>query len=174
MFCLALPPRPELGGGRTPDSATCPNRLASVDSFEQALCHEPDELRAAPKSGGWTCHPDHQNSPENRLLSFTLTVRYDGKRLGGTNIQVVVGAPDQPRHGLNEDVALWLDSGWCVTFRNQFALAPCVGTEIILSVANQLSVLTVEATSARGPDAAELTHRLFSTTFHGEGPAYWP
>ena len=129
------------------------------------------ELR--PKSGGWTCHPSRQNAPENRLLSFTLTARYGDKALGGTNIQAVVGAPDQPRHGLNEEVAVWLDSGWWVTFRNQFALAPCVGTEIIQSLANQLSALTEEANSARGEDAAELTHRVFSTTFHGEGPAYW-
>ena len=129
------------------------------------------ELR--PKSGGWTCHLDARDSPENRLLSFNLTVRYGDKALGGTNIQVVVGAPDQPRHGLNEVVAVWLDSGWWVTFRNQFALAPCVGTEIIQSVATDLSAVTEEANSARGSDATELSQRLFATTFHGEGPAYW-
>jgi len=129
------------------------------------------ELR--PKSGGWTCHPDRRDSTENRLLTFNLTVRYDDKALGGTNIQVVVGAADQPRHGLDEDVEMWLDSGWWVTLRNQFALAPCVAHEIILSVANDLSAVTEEANTARGSDDAELTHRLFATTFHGEGPASW-
>ena len=58
-------------------------------------------------------------------------------------------------------------------FRNQFALAPCVGREIILSVASDLSAITEEANTARGSDAADLTHRLFATTFLGEGPAYW-
>lgn len=53
--------------------------------------------------------------------------------LGGTSIEAVVGAPDQPRHGLDEDVEMWLDTGWWVTLRNQFALAPCVANEIILS-----------------------------------------
>lgn len=85
------------------------------------------ELR--PRSGGWTCQPDRWGSPENRLLSFNLTLRYGDKALGNSNIQVVVGAPDQPRHGLDEDVSVWLDWGWWVTFRNQFALAPCVGKE---------------------------------------------
>ena len=128
------------------------------------------ELR--PKSGSWTCHPDRQSSPENRLLSFNLTVRYENKALGGTNIQVVVGAPDQPRLGLNEDVPVWLDSGWWVAFRNQFALAQCVGVEIIQSVADDLSAVTEEANTARGAEAADLTHRLFAMTFEGDGPAY--
>jgi hypothetical protein len=129
------------------------------------------ELR--PKSGSWTCHPDRRNSPENRLLTFSLTVRYEDKALGGTNVQLFVGAPDRPRRGLDEDVAMWLDSGWWVTLRNQFALAPCVAKEVVLSIAKDLSAVTEEANTARGSDAAELTHRLFATTFYGEGPAYW-
>ena len=68
---------------------------------------------------------------------------------------------------------MWLDSRWWVSFRNQFALAPGVGRDIILSVANDLSAVTEEANTARGSNAAELTHRLFATTFYGEGPAYW-
>jgi hypothetical protein len=78
-------------------------------------------------------------------------VRYDDKPLGGTNIQVVVGPPDQPRRGLNENVAVWLDSGWWVTSRNQFALDPWVGTEIALSMANHLNPDRREE-SAPGPD----------------------
>jgi hypothetical protein len=127
----------------------------------------------SPKSGDWTCHPDRQDSAENRLLRFSLTMSHENKGLGGTNIQAVLGAPDKPRRGLDEIVAVWLDSGWSVTFRNQFALASCVGVEIILSVADDLSAMTGEASIARGSDAADLTSRLFATTFHGEGPAYW-
>ena len=65
-----------------------------------------------PKSGVWSQEPSWSSPEDSHLVGFNLTVEYDGKRLGGTNIQAVLGAADQPRHGLNEDVVVWLDSGW--------------------------------------------------------------
>lgn len=131
------------------------------------------EYTLRPKSGAWSPHPIW-SAPEGwHLVRFNLTVQYEGKQLGGTNIQAVLGASDQPRRGLDEEVALWLDSGWWVTFRNQFALAPCVATEVLDSIAESLSSITAEATAARGAEADALTKRLFATTFTGEGPAYW-
>jgi hypothetical protein len=65
--------------------------------------------------------------PEYRLLRFTIRVERRGKRLGGNNIQAVVGAPSEAprrRHGREEEVALWLPSQWWVSLRNQFAAAP--------------------------------------------------
>jgi hypothetical protein len=123
------------------------------------------------KSGSWTRHPD-SHSPDSRLLRF-MTVECDGERLGGNNVQVVIGAPDYPRRGLDEEVAMWLDSGWWVTLRNQFAQAPAVALQILRSVADDLSTLTGAATAARGIDAEEVTLRVFSTTLEAEGPAYW-
>jgi hypothetical protein len=102
-----------------------------------------------------------------------MTVERDGKKLGGNNIQLVVGAPDRLRRGLDEDVAMWLSSGWWVALRNQFSLASCVAMEVLNSIENELSSITSEVNEARGPDAAEVSERLFATTFTGEGPDYW-
>jgi hypothetical protein len=124
------------------------------------------------KSGSWTRHPD-AHSPDYRLLRFMMTVECDGERLGGNNVQVVIGAPDRPRTGLDEEVAMWLDSGWWVTLRNQFAQVPTVAFQILQSVADDLSRLTGAATTARGIDAEEVTLRVFSTTLEADGPAYW-
>src|SRR6478609_6256070 len=124
------------------------------------------------KSGSWTKHPN-AHSPDFRLLKFMLTVECDGERLGGNNVQVVLGAPDQSRRGLDEDVAVWLVSGWWVTLRNQFAQAPAVALQILQSVADDLSELTNAATTAKGVDAEEVTRSVFSTTFDASGPAYW-
>jgi hypothetical protein len=127
-------------------------------------------LRA--KSGGWTGHPD-AHSPDYRLLNLTMTAELDGRPRGGNNVQLVIGAPDQHRRGLDEDVAIWLGSGWWVAFRNQFACAADVGQQIVGSAAEQLSTITDEATAARGTDAEVVTQGLFSTTFTATGPAYW-
>jgi hypothetical protein len=108
-----------------------------------------------------------------RLLGFDLTVEHDGKKLGGNNIQAVVGAPDRERRGLDEDVALRLSSGWWITLRNQFDLAPCVAMEILNSVAEDLSSITAKANQARGADAEALNRNLSHTAFSGEGPDYW-
>ena len=126
-----------------------------------------------PKSGAWTGHPSRSDANDYRILGFALTVEHSGKKLGGNNIQLALGAPDSVRYGLDEDVAMWLSSGWWVTLRNQFSLAPCVAMEVLHSVADELSSITAEATEARGSNAAEVTERLFATAFTGEGPAYW-
>ena len=127
-----------------------------------------------PKSGSWTQHPDRSDSPDYRILQFDMTVEYAGNKLGGNNIQLVVGAPDRAGSLDEGEVALWLSSGWWVTLRNQFSIAPGVAIEVVNSIADQLSSITAEANVARGSDAAAVTKRLFSTTFGGEGPAYWP
>jgi hypothetical protein len=127
-------------------------------------------LRA--KSGAWSAHPD-AHSPDYRLLRFDLTVERDGKRLGGNNIQAVVGAADEPRPGLDSDVCIWLESGWWVSLRNHFAAAPEVAAAILASVADSLSALTAEATEARGKDAEAVTKKVFSAAFTAVGPDHW-
>src|SRR3954467_10423731 len=62
-----------------------------------------------PKSAAW------RSSDLPSLSELSLTVERAGAPLGGHNIQVVMGAPDRPRTGLNEQVLLWLPSGWWVT-----------------------------------------------------------
>jgi hypothetical protein len=96
-----------------------------------------------------------------------MTVTYDGKQLGGNNIQLVVGAPGQTRVGLDEDVILWLDSGWWVTLRNEFARAPDVAHRILESAADALSAITSDP---RGADASILD----STAIEAAGPSHWP
>jgi hypothetical protein len=118
-----------------------------------------------PRSGGWRA--------EHRLVHFDMTAEYQGKRLGGHNVQVVLGAPDEARRGLDEDVALTLGSGWWVTFRNQFALAPCVAVEIVESVRDPLTEITAAATDARNDVARDVSRKLFSSVFAASGPAYW-
>jgi hypothetical protein len=118
-----------------------------------------------PRSGGWT--------DEHRLVRFDMTVEHQGKRLGGHNVQVVLGAADAARRGLDEDIALTLDSGWWITFRNQFALAPCVAVEILESVRNPLTEVTAAATDARNDAARDVSRKLFCTVFEASGPAYW-
>lgn len=95
-----------------------------------------------------------------------MTVTYDGRRLGGNNIQVVVGAPGQPRIGLDEDVILWLDSGWWVALRNEFARVPNVAHRILESAAEALSAITSDP---RGADASILG----STVIEAAGPSHW-
>lgn len=108
-----------------------------------------------------------------RLLGFDMTVEHDSRPLGGHNVQVVLGAPDQPRRGLDEDVALTLDTGWWVTLRNQFALAPCVAIEILESAREALTKITAEANAAHGEATAELWRKLRCSAFNAAGPDYW-
>lgn len=96
-----------------------------------------------------------------------MTVTYDEKRLGGNNIQLVVGAPSQGRVGLDKDVILWLDSGWWVTLRNEFARAPDVAYRVLGSAANALSAITSDP---RGADASILG----SAVIEAAGPSHWP
>lgn len=96
-----------------------------------------------------------------------MTVTYDEKRLGGNNIQLVVGAPSQRRVGLDEDVILWLDSGWWVTLRNEFARAPDVAYRVLGSATNALSAITSDP---RGADASILG----SAVIEAAGPSHWP
>lgn len=124
------------------------------------------------KSGGWNGHLKNIGD-EYRLLDFTMTAEREGKPLGGNNIQLYLGAPDQERHGLNEDVALWLASGWWVSLRNQFATAPDVAAEIVRSVAGSLSDLTARAQNARGRDTEAVTAEVFATALTATGPDYW-
>ncbi len=125
-----------------------------------------------PKSGAWNTHPD-AHSPDYRLLRFDMTAECHGRPLGGHNIQAVVGAPDEVQVGLDRDVAIWLASGWWVTLRNEFALAPGIALSVLESVADQLSAITAEATVARGAATEALTRKLFIKTFDANGPDYW-
>jgi len=115
-----------------------------------------------------------------------MTVTYDGKRLGGNNIQVVVGAPDERRQGLDEDVVLWLASGWWVTLRNEFARAPDVSSRILESAAETLSAMTADSRGAAasilgsaiieatGPASAIRSERVRAVRWRSDGSrAYW-
>lgn len=124
------------------------------------------------KSGGWNEHPDN-TSDAYRLLNFTMTAERDGKPLGGNNIQLSLGTPDQRRYRLDEDVVLWLASGWWVSLRNQFALAPGVAAEIVGSVAGPLSDLTARAQSARGRQTKTVSDEIFAASLTATGPDYW-
>ena len=122
------------------------------------------EYVLSPKSGTWTSGPD---APRDRLLRFDMTVSYDGTPLGGNNIQVVLGAPGESRVGLDEDVVLWLESGWWVTMRNEFARAPDAARRVLESVADDLSAITADPRGAEAPV-------VFQSTFQGSGPSHWP
>jgi|GEM_PF-4668975 hypothetical protein len=95
-----------------------------------------------------------------------MTVVCDGRPLGGNNIQVVLGAEGERRTGLDEEVVLWLDSGWWVTLRNDFARAPDVARQIVGSIAGELSAITADP---RGAEAAV----VFASTFEADGPDHW-
>jgi hypothetical protein len=126
----------------------------------------------SPKSGGWSHHPATHH-PDYRLLNFRLVASRDGRPLGGNNMQAVLGAPDQPRNGLDEDVAMWLPSGWWVSLRNQFAAAPDVARQVLASVESELADVTAQLRDARGERTAQLTTALFATVFRAEGPDHW-
>lgn len=125
-----------------------------------------------PKSGGWSHHPDAHH-PDYRLLNFMLTASRDGSPLGGNHVQAVLGAPDQTRFRLDEEVAIWLPSGWWVSLRNQFRQAPEVATEILSSVDDELAEATALLSAARGRRTEELSADLFGKVFRAEGPDYW-
>jgi hypothetical protein len=108
--------------------------------------------------------------PAYRLLGFDLTARRRGKGLGGNNIQAVIGAPSVERYRLDQDVALWLPSGWWVSLRNQFAAAPDVASAIVGSVADELGAMTSRATDSEGAEAEAVTRELFETEFRATGP----
>jgi hypothetical protein len=95
-----------------------------------------------------------------------MTVNYDGKPLGGNNIQAVVGAPGQKRIGRDAQVVLWLDSGWWVAVRNEFARAPDVAHRILESGADALSAIT---SHPHGADASILG----SAVIEAVGPSHW-
>ena len=124
------------------------------------------------KSGAWSHHPAAHH-PEYRLLNFLLVASRAGKPLGGHNVQAVLGAPDRPRYGLNEDVAIWLPSRWWVSLRNEFARAPDVAIEILTSVQDPLAEVTGQLSGARGERTEQLTEELFATVFQAAGPDYW-
>jgi hypothetical protein len=111
--------------------------------------------------------------PDYRLLGFDLIVEHEGKSLGGNNIQAVIGAPSEERHGLDEHVALWLPSGWWVSLRNRFAAAPDAGKAVLSSVADELAAITSRANDAVGADAYALTQELFEMEFRASAPDPW-
>jgi hypothetical protein len=120
-----------------------------------------------PKSAAW------RSSDPPVLSEVSLTVERDGVPLGGNNVQVILGAPDQPRSGLNEDVLLWLEPGWWVTVRNQFAAAPTVAAAILASAAQDLSRLTEYVGGGEGGESTGFWELVVCTTIAARGPDYW-
>jgi hypothetical protein len=106
-------------------------------------------------------------------VRFDLTAEREGRPIGGHNVQLVVGVAGRSRHGLDDDVAMWLPSGWWVTLRNQFAQAPDVALAVVRSASESLSAATEEADIARGTESHDLWRRLLATTFEATAPDYW-
>ena len=126
----------------------------SVDSMTMAVAH--DELR------------------QGRVVGvLDLIVERRGKALGGNNIQAVVGAPSEERYGLDEDVALWLRSGWWVSLRNEFAAVPDVAIGVLRAVADELEAITSRATESEGSEAYAVTQELFETELRATAPDHW-
>ncbi|HEY3923810.1 MAG TPA: hypothetical protein VGL75_04550 [Acidothermaceae bacterium] len=88
-------------------------------------------------------------------------------------MQVVVGSPSGKRYGHDEDVALWLPSGWWVTLRSQFAAAPWVAVEILNCVVHELDAITARVSGTSGAEADAITREIFATAFRGSGPNHW-
>jgi hypothetical protein len=122
------------------------------------------------RSAAWSDHPA-AHAPGYRLLSFQLSASCEGERIGGNNVQAVVGAPDQPRRGLDESVAVWLASRWWVSLRNESADTPEIAIEILTAAEPALDRITDGLTAARGTRSEELSQRLFDTVFRSHGPA---
>lgn len=135
------------------------------------------------KSGTWRGDDPAAYKATWRLVRFTMTANRRGEPLAGNNEQVMVGAPDYKRRGLDQDVVMWLASGWWVSLRNQFAQAPDVAVTIVQSAAAPLSAVTHEFTMARGARTNELSRELFAwdqrrevrrtVAFEATGPDYW-
>lgn len=106
------------------------------------------------------------------MVTFTLTPLRDGVPLGGHNVQCHVGTATG-RHAPPDDVDVWLESGWWISFRNQFAQAPDSAAKIIASVEPELSDMTYELEQARGSQMATTTRKLSATTFEAIGSHYW-
>jgi hypothetical protein len=120
-----------------------------------------------PKSAAW------RSSDPPSLSEVSMTVERAGAPLGGHNIQVVIGAPDRQRRGLNAQVVVWLPSGWWVTLRNQFADATGVAAAILESAADGLSDLTTFAAGGMPRGARAFWEELVATTVEARGPDYW-
>jgi hypothetical protein len=71
------------------------------------------------KSGGWTTHP-HAHSPSYRLLTFTMTVKRNGRALGGNNIQLVLRHPSS---GLMREKEICLLAAQATPVRERPALS---------------------------------------------------
>jgi hypothetical protein len=125
------------------------------------------------KAALYTLIPRSRSTAQSRLVGFDLCVQRAGAELGGHNVQIVIGAPDEPRRGLSQEVAMILDSGWWVSLRNQFAQAPSVAVEIIRSAEANLDQATASILAASGVEEERLIEQLFETTFPASGPDYW-
>jgi hypothetical protein len=108
-----------------------------------------------------------------RLWTMTFQVEGPDGRLISHNMQIKLGAPDLPRGPADVDVALWLPSGWWATLRHEFAAAPDTAVHVLSSVADELSALTAQATSARGQTASDLARELEHRRLVAHGPAVW-
>ena len=120
-----------------------------------------------PKSAAW------RSFKPPSLSEVSMTVEHAGAPLGGHNIQVVLGAPDKPRRGLDDRVLLWLASGWWVTVRNQFADATGVAATILESAADGLSDLTALAAGGAPRDGTAFWEEVVATAIEARGPNYW-
>jgi hypothetical protein len=68
---------------------------------------------------------------------------------------------------------LTLNSGWHVSFRNQFAQAADIASEIVRSAQHAPELITQEASDAEGDATNQLWTKIHSMRFDAVGPDYW-
>lgn len=128
-------------------------------------------LSENPSGSNWRPYWDAPDA--YRLWTVTLGAQGPNGRPISHNLQVKAGAPDLSRGRADENVVLWLPSGWWVTLRHEFAAAPRTATAIVVSAIEQLSNFTSRATDARGEEASALQVEWEERRFEAVGPAIW-
>ena len=171
-----------------PQRATACRPEATVDArFRRWL--PPGEMSAAENSGRYLLIPrpaalsedpsgsnrrSYWDAPHAyRLWALALSAQGPDGRPSSHDLQVKIGAPDLSRGRSDEDVVLWLQSGWWITLRHEFAAAPRTAAAIVTSAADELSIFTAKAADARGEAAAALQVEWEQQRFAAVGPAVW-
>lgn len=124
------------------------------------------------RTTNYVLKPRSHTFADEQVKAFDMTVEHAGKPLGGHNVQVVLGSKGSRQASLDE-VVLTLESGWWISLRNQFALAPEIAVQILESIKPELEAATNKANGARSDDAKALWRTLREVAFAGRGASYW-
>jgi hypothetical protein len=146
-------------------------RFVAENSGRYLLLPRPAALSENPSGSNW--RPYWDAPAAYRLWVLTLRAQGPDGRLISHNLQVKIGAADLSRGRADANVVLWLESGWWVTLRHEFAAAPRTATAIVASAAAELSNFTARATDARGDEASRLQVEWQEQRFDAVGRASW-